>query len=278
MILLHIVILALVQGVTEFLPVSSSGHLVLAWEGLDQAGFVPLEQTVGERLTIDVAVHAGTLLAVCLYFHKDILAMSVGLFRLLTLRFDHGARLVTFLLIGTLPLGVVGYFFQDQIERHLQHNIEVVAWATIGFGVLLFIGDRIGMTIRRIEHMTAASALLIGLAQVLALIPGTSRSGITMTMARFLGFEPAAAARFSLLLSIPAIFGAALLKGNDLLRAGNVTLGYEALIATALAFAIALPSIALLIGWLNRAGFTPFVVYRLLLGGGLLYWIYWGAA
>jgi len=151
-----------------------------------------------------------------------------------------------------------------------------VAWATLGFGVLLWVADRTGMTIRRIEHMGYGEALVIGLSQVLALIPGTSRSGITMTAARMLGYERAEAARFSMLLSIPTILAAGLLTGLDLYESGDVQLSLDALIAGGLAFATALIAIVAMMGWLKRASFLPFVLYRILLGGGLLIWIYTG--
>ncbi len=273
--LLYVVILALVQGITEFLPVSSSGHLVLVWEGFDIAGIDTLQQTPAERLGLDIAVHVGTLVAVCLYFWRDVWRMALGVARLAGGRRDAHAMLAFYILVATVPVGVVGFLFKDQISLYL-HDIRIVAWATLGFGVLLFVGDRLGMTLRRVEHMTFASALWIGLAQVLALIPGTSRSGITMTMARVLGFERADAARFSLLLAIPAIAAPGALVAVELYEIGAVELGIEALIAAALSFLFALIAIAALIGWLRRATFTPFVVYRLLLGGGLLYWIYIG--
>jgi undecaprenyl-diphosphatase len=186
---------------------------------------------------------------------------------------DAGARLAFFILLSALPLAVVGGLFKDAIALNL-HDIEVVAWATIGFGIVLYLADRAGMTLRRIEHMTVLSAVLIGLAQVLALVPGTSRAGITMSMARILGFERAEAARFSMLMAIPAISGAGLLVSVDLIDAGDVTLGANAIIAAGLAFIFALIAIAALIGWLQRASFTPFVVYRLILGAVLLGWIY----
>jgi undecaprenyl-diphosphatase len=171
-----------------------------------------------------------------------------------------------------LPIVIVGYFFKGQITG-LQDNIQVIAWATIGFGILLFLADRMGLTVRRIEHLGAGGAVFIGLAQVLAFIPGTSRSGITMTAARFLGFERPEAARFSLLLSIPAILGAGTLTGLDLYESGNIRLGFDAIAAAALSFMVAFLSIALMIRWLRRAGFTPFVFYRIFLGVALLIWI-----
>lgn len=270
--LLHIVVLALVQGITEFLPISSSGHLVMVWHGLDMAGMDVPQQTAEDRLVLDIAVHVGTLFAVCLYFWRDIWHMVLGLFRLVTGRRDPGATLALYVLLGTIPLGLVGYFFRHDISRHL-HNIEVVAWATIIFGVVLYISDRIGMTVRRVEHMTVGAVLAIGICQVLALIPGTSRSGITMTAARFLGFERAEAARFSMLLAIPAIILPGLLAGSELYASGQAALGLEAAIAAGIAFVFAFISIFALIGWLRRSSFTPFVVYRLVLGAALLIWI-----
>ncbi len=271
--LLHVVILAVVQGITEFLPISSSGHLVLAWEVFDSAGMTAIEQAESDRLTLDIAVHVGTLLAVCVYAWREIGLMAGGVVRLAAGRWTPGARLAALVLVSTLPLILVGGLFKDTITTLLR-DTTVVAWATIGFGILLYIADRSAMTFRRIDHMTFGAGLIIGLAQVLALVPGTSRSGITMTAARFLGFERVEAARFSLLLAIPAILGAGSLAGYDLYESGNVVLGHEALVGAVVAFAVALLSIVLMIGWLRRASFTPFVIYRILLGGALLWWVY----
>jgi undecaprenyl-diphosphatase len=174
--------------------------------------------------------------------------------------------------LGSIPLVVVGFFFRDTITESLR-DIKIVAWATIGFAVLLWIGDHLGLTVRRVEHLGAAGAVFIGLAQVLAFIPGTSRSGITMTAARFLGFERAEAARFSLLLSIPAILGAGTLTGFDLYESGDMRLGIDAIAAAIISFGVALMAIALMIRWLQRASFLPFVLYRLILGAALLIWI-----
>lgn len=270
--LLHVVILAVVQGITEFLPISSSGHLNVVWELFDWAGWEVPENTSSDRMVVNIAVHVGTLLAVCLYFWRDLLQIAVGLAKLLAGQMNPDARLAFFIVLGSLPIVVVGYFFQDQITG-LQENIRLIAWATIGFGVLMFAADRLGLTIRRIEHLGAAGAIFIGLAQVLAFIPGTSRSGITMTAARFLGFERPEAARFSLLLSIPAILGAGTLVGLDLYQSGDARLGLDAITAAAVSFGVAFLAIALMLRWLRRAGFTPFVFYRLFLGAALLLWI-----
>lgn len=271
--LLHVVILAIVQGITEFLPISSSGHLVLTWEAFDAVGLTGIEQAEHDRLTLDIAVHVGTLAAVCFYAWREVGQMGGGIACLLVGRWTPGARLATLLVVATLPLILVGVLFKDAVTTHLR-DTAVVAWATLGFGLLLYVADRSTLTLRRIEHMTFAACFLIGLAQILALIPGTSRSGITMTAGRFLGFERVEAARFSLLMAIPAILGAGSLAGYDLYRSGDVALGYEALVGAVLSFVVALVSIVLMIGWLRRASFTPFVVYRILLGLGLLWWVY----
>lgn len=272
--LMHLLILAAVQGITEFLPVSSSGHLVMTWAAFDAAGW-DVEQSARSRLTLDIAVHVGTLVAVCLFYWRDLRDMMIGAVKLLSGRKHPGARLILHLIVGSIPLAIVGYLFLDDIALYL-HNIEVAAWTTIIFAVVLYIGDRATMTLKRIEHMTMGQALLIGCAQVLALIPGTSRSGITMTAARFLGYERSEAARFSLLLSIPAIIGPGLLAGLELQQTGNLRLGTDALIAAGLACAVALISIAAMVAWLRRASFTVFVVYRIMLGGLLLALIYGG--
>ncbi|MEQ8355696.1 MAG: undecaprenyl-diphosphate phosphatase [Kiloniellaceae bacterium] len=271
--LLHVAILAVVQGITEFLPISSSGHLVLAWEAFDAAGLTGIEQAASDRLTLDIAVHVGTLAAVCLYAWREIGQMAVGLAQLTLGRWTPGARLAALVIVGSLPLVLIGGLFMDIITLYLRDTV-IVAWSTIGFGIVLYIADRSTLTLRRIDHMTFSAGLIIGLAQVLALIPGTSRSGITMTAARALGFERVEAARFSLLLAIPAIAGAGSLAGYDLYQTGNVTLGRDALVGAVLSFLVALLAIVLMIGWLRRASFTPFAVYRVLLGAFLLWWVY----
>jgi len=271
--LLHILILAIIQGITEFLPISSSGHLVLAWEAFDIAGWQVAEETNSERMILDVAVHLGTLFAVVVYFRQDVARMSVGFARAFAGRRDPGADLAFYVIFATLPLVVAGFFLKDLVTTVLR-DPTVVASTTIGFGLLLYAGDRIGMTVRRLEHLSLASVALIGLAQILALVPGTSRSGITMTAARFCGFERTEAARFSMLLAIPAILGAATLAGYDLYLLNDLRIGLDAVIAAVLAFVAALLAIAVMMNWLRHASFTPFVVYRLWLGGVLLYLIY----
>lgn len=262
--ILHIAVLALVQGITEFLPISSTAHLIL----------VPaLTGWPDQGLTIDVAVHVGTLGAVMLYLRRDLWAMAQGLAQLAKGRRNPMATLFGYLVIGTVPVVIAG-FLLDRYAPGALRSVTVIAWATLGFGVVLWIGDRLGMTVRRIEHLKLSDVAIIGLAQVLALIPGTSRAGVTVTAARFLGLERPDSARFSMLLSIPVIVGAGSLKGFDLYQAGNAQLTADAVIAAGLAFVAALVAIVAMMAWLRRASFTPFVVYRIVFGGVLLAIVY----
>ena len=267
MTLLQLFVLAAVQGVTEFLPISSSGHLIL----------VPaVTGWPDQTLLIDTAVHVGTLGAVVVYFWRDLASLVGGLGRGLTGRGpgDPAFRLFGLLILASLPVIAAGGVLTLTGWPSVLRDAQVVAWSTLVFGVVLLIADRLFLTVRRLEQMKVSGALLIGLAQVLALVPGTSRSGITMTAARMLGFERLDAARFSMLLSIPAIAGAGVPTGVDLYQAGDARLTLDAAIAAALAFGFAIVAIAVLMAWLKRATFTPFAVYRLILGGGLLIWIY----
>ena len=261
---LHIVVLALVQGITEFLPISSSGHLILvpALTGWEDQGVV-----------IDVATHVGTLVAVLIYFRRDVAAMAAGFLALAVRRYDAGARLALLVVTATVPTVIAGAVLHE-LGPDLVRSAAIIAWATLGFGILLGIADRVGATSGRTEDITFGGAVVFGLAQVLALIPGTSRSGITMTAGRFLGLGREAAARFSLLMAIPTILGAGTLAGWDLYQAGDVSLGLDALLAAILSCLAALAAIALMMRWLRRASFMPFVIYRVILGLGLLIWLY----
>jgi undecaprenyl-diphosphatase len=267
--LLHLFVLSLVQGLTEFLPISSSGHLVLTWKVLGS------QAPERDQLIVDIAVHVGTLAAVCGYFRRDIADMVAGLVAGLAGRPTAGTRLALFVGLASLPVIAAGFLLKDVVDDLLR-NTQVIAWATLGFGVLLYVADKAGPRTRALSAMRWADALIVGLMQVLALIPGTSRSGITMTAGRLLGYDRREAARFSMLLAIPAIAGAGTLAGLDVYQSGDLALGLDALIAAAMAFAAAWAAIALLMRWLAVASFTPFVVYRIALGGLLLLLIYTG--
>lgn len=245
-------LLALVQGLTEFLPISSSAHLVipglvLGWP--DQG------------LAFDVAVHVGTLAAVLLYFRRDLGELAVGSGRaLIERRLTAPAREVLALALATVPVVVAGFLAEDWIEATLR-TLPVIASTTLLFGLLLIVAHRAS---RRggLGTVTLAVALAVGLAQVLALVPGTSRSGITMTAAMLLGVERTAAARFSFLLSIPVIAGAGLLKGVELAAAPAAAPWLPLALAALLAGVCAYSCIALFLRWVARLGLLPFAAYR----------------
>ena len=263
--LTQILVLAVVQGVTEFLPISSQAHLILLSEvaGWPDAG-----------LPIRVAAHVGSLGAVILYFRGDMGAVCLGTLHLVVRPRSPQACLVRHLFLASAPVIAVGAaVVLLGVEEQLNQPLWI-AWAMVVFGILLWVADRIGMTLRRVEHMSASAAVAIGLAQVLALVPGTSRAGVTVTAARLLGYERAEAARFAMLLGVPVILAAG---GWDVVRigtAGDWDLGRNALLAAVVAFAAAYASVALLMRWLRRASFTPFVVYRLVVGSALLALLY----
>ncbi|MDG2033336.1 MAG: undecaprenyl-diphosphate phosphatase [Rhodospirillales bacterium] len=263
--LFQLFVLAAVQGITEFLPISSSGHLVLVPKFADWTD---------QGLLLDVAVHVGTLMAVMLYFYRDLAIMTGAMFRsfkrISTRRpLDPEFWLVWKLVIATLPVILAGYLMNTYLGGAFR-SLEIIGWTTLGFGILLFLADKLNMTIRSVEHITFLGAFVIGLFQILALIPGTSRAGITMTAARFQGVERQDTARFSLLLSIPVIAAAGSLKGLELYQSSNDILLKNALTAGAMSFGFALVAITFLMVWLKRASFTPFAIYRVILGIFLL--------
>lgn len=262
---LQLFVIAIVQGLTEFLPISSSAHLIL----------VP--QLTGWRdqgLAIDVAVHVGTLFAVLIYFRRDVAVMLVGVADLARGRWSDGGRLVVLIGVATVPVVAAGLVFKvSGLSDLLRDSLEVMIGTTIGFAILLWAADRFAPATKTLAQFGWRPAILIGLAQALALVPGTSRSGITITMARWLGFERTEAARISMLMSIPTILAAGGLLSLDLIEAQEPTLTYDALLSAVLAFVSALAAIWGMMRWLQTASYTPFVIYRLLLGLGLLGWL-----
>ncbi len=259
--LLQLFVLAVVQGVTEFLPISSSGHLIL----------VPLlTEWPDQGLPIDVAVHVGSLGAVVAYLGADLRGMAASVV-------DRGTpgimahptrRLIVLVAIGTVPVVLVGFAVSDHLD--LLRRLDVIGWAMLVFGIVLYLADQYRPNRDRLASMGPGGALAIGCAQILALVPGTSRAGITMTAARLLGYERTEAARFSMLLSIPTITAAGLLLTLELVRRDELALTKDALIGAVLAFVSAFIAIVLMMRWLRRASFTPFVIYRVVFGIGLL--------
>lgn len=260
--IIHIVVLAVVQGLTEFVPISSSAHLILVpnllgWE--DQG------------LAFDVSVHVGTLVAVVWYFRTEVYQMARDWILCLVRRENVGeSRLAWAVILGTIPAGVIGMLSKDFVELYLRSPL-LIAGTTIGFGLLLWYFDRTGKMTRDESTISLRDALIIGFAQALALIPGTSRSGITITAGLMLGLDRKGASRFSFLLSIPLIIAAGLLLGKDMIES-SAPVDWGALgLGTVLSAISAYTCIHFFLKLLERTGMTPYIIYRLLLGVFLLW-------
>lgn len=261
---LQAVVLAVVQGITEFLPISSSGHLILVpyFLGWPDQG-----------LAFDIATHAGTLLAILLYFRRDVRDLLTGFF---TGRPSSGEadfsprRLAWAISLGTVPAGLAGILFKDWIASQ-GRNPLLIAGTTIFYGLLLAVADRVGSRSREIGEVGWLQGLLVGVAQALALVPGTSRSGITITAALLLGFTRPAAARISFLLSIPITAAVVAMDVKDLIEA---RVSAAELVPMALGLAVSAVVgylvIAWLLAWLRRQSLMAFVVYRLVLAAVIL--------
>jgi undecaprenyl-diphosphatase len=264
----QILLLATVQGFTEFLPISSSAHLIVT----------PLlfgYQLQG--LAFDVAVHLGTLAAVMFYFRRELATMTLAVGDAIRHRSlaNRDARLAWMILIATLPILVLGLPLKallEQIRNDPDLAAVVIASTTIGFGLLLWLADRLGRRQRDEYRLGWLSALLIGLSQAIAIIPGTSRSGITMTAGLFLGLTREAASRFSFLLSIPTIALAGLLETKSLIESTEPVAWGELWLGTALSFVVAYLTIHVFLRFIERVSMVPFVLYRLALGL-LIFWI-----
>nr|WP_297348253.1 undecaprenyl-diphosphate phosphatase [uncultured Glaciecola sp.] len=258
----EIIILAIIQGLTEFLPISSSAHLILPAEILGWRE---------QGLAFDVAVHVGSLMAVIIYLRNDITKLAVAWF-------SHGlsrqqtaeSKLGWWIIISTIPGVIFGYLMKDFVAENLRIAM-VIAITTIVFGLLLWYADVTAKQTKKIEKIGLKEAVIIGLAQAIAIIPGTSRSGITMTAGLMLGLDRESTAKFSFLLSIPIILGAGLFSVLDLL--GNVAKvnWNELLYGAVFSFVAAYLCIFLFLNWISRIGMLPFVIYRLVLGFVLLY-------
>lgn len=269
----YLLILSVVQGVTEFLPISSSAHLILVRDLLVALGMPMWEGSQADELALDIALHVGSLLAILVYFRRDVVHLFIGLADALRLKASDNARTLLLLIVATLPILVVGFLMKD-VVTYMLRSAEIIAWMTILFGLLLYVADRQPARAKAMEKMSFRQAIVVGLAQCLALIPGVSRSGIAMTAGRLTGLDRPLSARFALLLSLPTIAGAGLLATVDLYRAGDARLTGEALIGGFFAFIAAWIAVAFLMKWLRHNSYTPFVVYRLALGILLLVLIY----
>ncbi len=266
MLLFPIIILALVQGITEFLPISSSGHLILTHWLLDGDG---ASENYAQNHLMDIAVHIGTLCAVLLYFRKDVVKLFEGFFGFFTKGKTEKTKLTSAVIVASIPVIFAGIILH-KLQPDFMNSLMVIAIANIVFAILLYVSDKVKVEAKTSEDIGFKEALFIGVMQALALIPGTSRSGVTMTAGRFLGLSRGEAARFSLLLAMVAIGGAGTLGVYDVIQGEDAKFGMEVAIAAIISFITAYIAIILMMKWLERATFTPFVIYRILFGIALI--------
>lgn len=264
--LLQLLELAFVQGLTEFLPVSSSGHLIL---------FSKFSHFPDQGISIDIALHIGSLLAVLIYFRKLIGDMLCGLFshHLLPYFSDQRNKLAYLLFVSSLPALTIGFLLRHQ-GMEVFRDTKIIGWTILIYGVLLYIADRNAKKKRTMSDLTLKDSVWIGLAQCLALVPGTSRSGITITMARFLGVERAEAAKYSMLLSVPTILAAGLLEGYRLYEKHDISGLFDAADAVVYSFLFSYFVIFMMLKWLQKCTYLPFVIYRVILGLVLIFYSY----
>jgi undecaprenyl-diphosphatase len=268
--LLQAILLGIIQGLTEFIPISSSAHLILAKKVMGLEAVMTPEQITA----FDAVLQLGTLAAVLIYFFSDILSISLGFIQgnLLWLRgmrdpaAQKGARLGWMIIIGTLPIATIGILAKKIIEGSLTKSLYVIGVSVVVWAILLWIAERVGARRRTIEHTGYRDALFIGLAQTFALIPGSSRSGTTMTAALFAGLTRETAARFSFLLSIPTIGASGLLELKEAVHLLGDTSLMNLGVATAVSGVVGYASIAFLLNYLRTNTMTIFIVYRLIAG------------
>jgi len=248
----EIFLLSIIQGIFEFLPVSSAAHLILA------SNFYELE---AQSLLIDISLHLGSLLAILFYFRSEIF------------NFNKNKNLFYKIAVSTLPLILVGFFlYNSGIINHLR-NIKVIAWATLFFGILIYIADKNKFSKKLSSETSIKSILIIGFFQILALIPGVSRAGITITAGRILGFSRVDSTKISFYLAVPALFGASALGINDLLKE-NIEFNILAIIGIFLSFLFSLITIKFFLKYIEKFSLNLFVIYRLFLSIILFYIIY----
>ncbi len=258
MALTHLLILALIQGVTEFLPISSSGHLILLpnLTGMEDQGQV-----------IDVAVHVGTLFAVILYFWRDVKVVTIGSTRLIRGKIDtQGAFWALCLILATIPVILFGLVLNLTGLDDALRSTAVIGWMMLIFGIVLYWADQTGPVEKTATQWSIKDAAIMGLWQALALIPGTSRSGITITAGRQLGYDRESAARLAMLMSIPTIIASGTLLGVEVVQTADMAAARDGAIAAVFSFLAALAALALMFKLLKSVSFTPYVIYRVILG------------
>ena len=249
---IEILILSAIQGISEFLPISSSAHLILVSN---------LYDLKSSSLLIDISLHLGSLLAIIFFFRKDLLDLK------------NNQKLLTLMIIGSIPLIIFGYILHSTELIYLLRNIKVIAWTTLFFGIILFFADqnKIDRTIS--TNLNVRSIIFIGLFQILALIPGVSRAGISMTAARFLKFNRVDSSKISFLLSIPALAGASLLGLKDMFNQ-SIEINYLIIFSIILSFLFSYITVKFFLDYVNRFSLNIFVIYRVLIATILLLIIY----
>jgi undecaprenyl-diphosphatase len=261
--LLKAVVLGVIQGLTEFLPISSSAHLRI---------FPELFGWGDPGAAFTAVIQIGTELAVLIYFRKDIWRIGSAWVRSLfqpEFRGTIDSRMGWFIIVGSLPIVVLGVLLKDVIERDFR-NLWIIGCTLIVLGVVLGVADRVGRTDRALGKITLKDAVLMGAAQAMALIPGVSRSGATISMGRFLGFEREAATRFAFLLAIPAVVGAGLFELKEIPHGHNDFGWAPTITATVVSFVVGYAAIAWLLRYVSTKSYTPFVLYRIALGAATL--------
>ena len=250
---LQFFLIGIIQGLTEFLPISSSGHLVL---------FAQLTSWKDQGLFTDIAVHFGTLFAVVIYLRKDIYYFLTNIFQFKLFE----DQIIFKIILATLPAIILGYFIYDYVSLYFR-NTQLIALSSIVFAIILFFADRVKMESKSWNKITYIEALVVGLFQVLAFIPGASRAGVTITGARLLGYDRVNAARFSMVLSIPIILASMTLSLINIFNKEYVAVNlYQSFSAALVAFITALLSIIFLMRFIKKANFNIFIIYRIVLG------------
>jgi len=265
--ILHLILLAIIQGVTEFLPISSSAHLIL---------LPNLTNLQDQGQLIDVAVHLGTLVAVMTYFWRDMLRILNGLLELSRRKVNSAdAQLALCLIVATVPAVLFGLGLKlTGFDLAMRDNVALIGWAMLGFGLLLWWADRTADRPKPATEWSLRQSIILGLWQTLALIPGTSRSGITITGARLMGYQRRDAARLSMLMSVPVILAASGLSSLDVIGTVETSALGDAAIVAGFAAVSAFIALGLMMRLLKSISFTPYVIYRVILGAGLILWAY----
>ena len=249
---IEILILSAVQGISEFLPISSSAHLIL---------ISSLYDLKSGSLLIDISLHLGSLFAIIFYFRKDLFDLK------------NNSKLLQLIVIGSIPLIIFGYILHSTELIYLFRNVKVIAWTTLFFGIILFFADQQKLDKNINTNLNIKSIIFIGLFQILALIPGVSRAGITLTAARFLKFNRVDSSKISFLLSIPALSGASFLGLKDAINQ-SLEINYLIIISILLSFLFSYITVKFFINFINKFSLNIFVIYRILVALILLYIIY----